>query len=153
VTNASLPQLPGSRRSRRPPPLQRRHQRPRPRILQGRLRAKDEQEGSGVDLADEVRVRTPHLHFEHLPVFDGNEPIRAKVKSTEYGGIVQSPADGEFQWLTKLIIGWHSERGLTKEIVRKKHRQLMLLNHPDRGGSPYLATKINEAKDFLEKNG
>jgi len=44
-----------------------------------------------------------------------------------------------------------SERGVTKEILRKKHRQLMLLNHPDRGGSPYLATKVNEAKEFMEK--
>ena len=26
-----------------------------------------------------------------------------------------------------------SERGLTKEKIRKNHRQLMLLNHPDRG--------------------
>ncbi|KAF2198282.1 mitochondrial import inner membrane translocase subunit tim14 [Delitschia confertaspora ATCC 74209] len=44
------------------------------------------------------------------------------------------------------------ERGITKELLRKKHRQLMLLNHPDRGGSPYLATKVNEAKEMLEKD-
>ncbi|KAF2745283.1 hypothetical protein M011DRAFT_406792 [Sporormia fimetaria CBS 119925] len=43
------------------------------------------------------------------------------------------------------------DRGITKELLTKKHRKLMLLNHPDRGGSPYLATKVNEAKELLEK--
>ena len=40
------------------------------------------------------------------------------------------------------------ESRLTKAKLKDTHRRIMLANHPDRGGSPYLATKINEAKDF-----
>ncbi|KAA8495645.1 Mitochondrial import inner membrane translocase subunit TIM14-1 [Porphyridium purpureum] len=39
--------------------------------------------------------------------------------------------------------------GASRDAIRDSHRRLMRLNHPDTGGSPALATKINEAKDFL----
>jgi DnaJ family protein C protein 19 len=39
------------------------------------------------------------------------------------------------------------------EAVRENHRKLLLVNHPDRGGSTFIATKINEAKDILMGKG
>lgn len=36
-----------------------------------------------------------------------------------------------------------------EERVKDAHRKLMIANHPDSGGSGYIATKVNEAKDML----
>ncbi|MED6226256.1 hypothetical protein PIB30_101814, partial [Stylosanthes scabra] len=46
-----------------------------------------------------------------------------------------------------LILGVREHTPTDK--IKEAHRRVMIANHPDAGGSHYLASKINEAKDVL----
>ncbi|KAG8645232.1 mitochondrial import inner membrane translocase subunit TIM14-1 isoform X1 [Manihot esculenta] len=46
-----------------------------------------------------------------------------------------------------LILG--IRENATADKVKEAHRKVMVANHPDAGGSHYLASKINEAKDVM----
>ncbi|KAI4384427.1 hypothetical protein MLD38_002586 [Melastoma candidum] len=46
-----------------------------------------------------------------------------------------------------LILGIRENAPADK--VKEAHRKVMVANHPDAGGSHYLASKINEAKDVM----
>lgn len=39
--------------------------------------------------------------------------------------------------------------GASPDAIREAHRRLIQKNHPDMGGSDYLAAKVNQARDVL----
>lgn len=71
-------------------------------------------------------------------------PIDVSVSKYYRGGFEPNMTRRE----ASLILGVSPNAPALK--VKEAHKRIMIANHPDRGGSPYLATKINEAKDKLE---
>ncbi|EFA86354.1 mitochondrial import inner membrane translocase subunit 14 [Heterostelium album PN500] len=64
---------------------------------------------------------------------EGNfgEGFRAKMDKEEAAAILGIPENAD------------------EKLVKETHKKLMIKNHPDRGGSSYLATKVNEARNIM----
>lgn len=57
------------------------------------------------------------------------------------------PASGMTMHEARHILGVAEDASV--EQIRDAHRMMILRNHPDQGGSEYIASKINQARDVL----
>ncbi|GAB4856741.1 hypothetical protein Ancab_014655 [Ancistrocladus abbreviatus] len=70
-------------------------------------------------------------------------PPRPRIRRFYDGGFQQTMTRRE----AALILG--VRESAVEEKIKEAHRKVMIANHPDAGGSHYLASKINEAKDVM----
>ncbi|XP_034703515.1 mitochondrial import inner membrane translocase subunit TIM14-1 isoform X1 [Vitis riparia] len=70
-------------------------------------------------------------------------PPKPRIRKYYEGGFQPTMTKRE----AALILG--IRENATADKVKEAHRRVMVANHPDAGGSHYLASKINEAKDVM----
>lgn len=93
--------------------------------------------------ADSYNLLTAYMDREH----EGWNEDTDHHSGGETGASAGSGEMSEAQALD--ILGLESGAG--PDDIKDAHRRMMQKVHPDRGGSTYLATKINAAKDYLLK--
>jgi len=74
---------------------------------------------------------------------------QAEFDTHEQPGEAGGAASGQAMTYEEALDILGLKNPVSKEDIIKAHRSMMQKFHPDRGGSNYLAAKINEAKDYL----
>jgi hypothetical protein len=90
--------------------------------------------------ANSTQVLEAYLDRSHP---DWREQLAAGSRQHEHSGLESAMTES----LALEVLGLRP--GANTEEIIAAHRKLMQKMHPDRGGSDYLARKINEARDFL----
>ena len=124
------------------------------RILKGQffgLRIEDLTPADLASLWQECRFEDPHSAELVAAYLDSAHPTwRADFADTSEDGEYTdaSGSSGPMTFDEALsVLGL--DRSATSDDVRQAHKDLMQKVHPDRGGSTYLASKINAAKEYL----
>jgi hypothetical protein len=96
--------------------------------------------------AQSASVLEAYLDRERGTDWRAHDPGPGSGSDSKQGGAASGPMN-EAEALA--ILGLAAGAG--EPAIRDAHRRLMQRLHPDRGGSDYLAAKINEAKRVLLK--
>ena len=83
------------------------------------------------------------LRKKNPNIFIINKKVGGTIGKYYYGGFEKIMTKREACLILNV-----SDRLTIKEL-KEVHKKMMILNHPDSGGSTYIASKINQAKDIL----
>ena len=102
------------------------------------------------DDAASVQLLEAYLDRTHS---EWREHVGGSAEDGDPHGSAHSPhgAQTMTEALALEILGL--DKGAARDQIVAAHRRLMQKMHPDRGGSDYLAQRINEARDFLLRRG
>ena len=96
----------------------------------------------------ELARRAAIVLEDYLAHVGGAQPD-ARIAGREQGTGVERQARSSLLSPEEALDVLGLSHGASASAIRAAHRRLVQLVHPDRGGSNYLAAKINEAKDIL----
>jgi len=104
------------------------------------LQLLDELEENDSESADLLRAFLDRTHSDWEDFVDVKSRGRSKDDVNQHDTLMTEDEALEILEL---------EPGASNQEVREAHRRLMKKVHPDQGGSTYLASKINQAKELL----
>jgi DnaJ-like protein len=122
----------------------------RGRVLKGHFKGRQLQDLADIELAHlwrDCRFADPPSAQILEAYLDRAHPNWREDLGRAEGGDATGREDGMTREQALEVLGL--EAGASEDDIRRAHRELMMKMHPDRGGSTYLAAKINEAKEVL----
>lgn len=74
-------------------------------------------------------------------------PLKKALEQEALGGFFQRMSESEALLILNISPGEIAH--IDERLVKQRHRAAILRNHPDKGGSPFITAKINEAREVI----